>query len=113
MTNVEYDFDTEHRRRSLPDTTYKHSPAQQAIIDCIRARADEIKQRELETAFSRLEAHGELTDEQRAIIEELADALVSELLESPTTYLRNECVPRSDLQTAAELLLSNPSDERQ
>ena len=113
MTNVEHDFDTEHRRRSLPDTTSKHSPAQQVIIDRIYARADEIKRRELETTFSMLEAHSELTDEQYVIIEELADALVAELLESPTTFLRNECVTRSELQTAAELFLSSPSDEQQ
>lgn len=113
MTNVEHDFDTKHRRRSLPVATSKHSSEQQVIIDHIHARADEIKRRELESAFTVLEAHGELTDKQRAIVEELADTLVAELLESPTTALRKECVPHSELQTAAELFLSNPSDEQQ
>jgi glutamyl-tRNA reductase len=113
MTNVGPDFNTEHRSCSLPVITSKHPPAQRVIIDRIHARADEIKQRELETAFSMLETHAELTDEQHAIIEELADALVAELLESPTTGLRKEYVTWSELQTAAELFLSSPSDEQQ
>lgn len=106
MTTGEYDFDTEHRSCSLPVTT-----STQIIIDRIHARADEIKRRELETAFSRLEACGELTDEQRAIIEELADALIAELLEPTTSTLRNESMTRSELQTTAELFLSSSSND--
>jgi hypothetical protein len=42
-----------------------------------------VRERPLSAAFGMLEAHGERIDEQRAIIEELADALVTKLLESP------------------------------
>lgn len=113
MINVKHDFDTEHRSCSLPVTTSKHLLTYQGIINRIHTQTDEIKQRELETAFSMLETHAELTDEQHAIIEELADVLVAELLESPTTALREEYVTWSELQTAAELFLSSPSDEQQ
>ncbi|MFB6201242.1 MAG: glutamyl-tRNA reductase [Halorhabdus sp.] len=62
--------------------------------------AERIKREELATAVSKLESHGELTDEQREIVEALADALVSNLLAPPTTALRDAAV-RDDWQTIA------------
>ena len=86
--------------------------AVEAIVDeefdrlldqCKRRRADDaiaamyegaeyVKETELERAFTRLEAKGELTDEQREVVESLADALVYQLLAAPTKSLREAAV---------------------
>lgn len=74
--------------------------------------AERIKQRELETAFSKLEHHGGLTDEQREDVEALADALVSELLAPPTAGLRDAAV-RDDWRTIATAIeLFDPDIEQ-
>lgn len=74
--------------------------------------AERIKRQELETAFSKLEHHGGLTDEQREDVEALADALVSELLAPPTDGLRDAAV-RDDWQTIATALeLFDPDIEQ-
>ena len=50
--------------------------------------ADRLKEREVATAVSKLEREGEFTDDQREVVESLADALVSRLLAAPTESLR-------------------------
>ncbi|MFB6104754.1 MAG: glutamyl-tRNA reductase [Halobacteriaceae archaeon] len=59
------------------------------VIAAMYESADTVKRRELETALSRLGAAGDLTDDQEAIVADLADALVSQLLAAPTRSLRD------------------------
>jgi glutamyl-tRNA reductase len=66
---------------------YKRQRADEAI-GAMYAGAERMKERELARAISRLEADG-LTDDQRAIVESFADALVSQLLAAPTRSLRD------------------------
>ncbi|WP_255197195.1 glutamyl-tRNA reductase [Halorarius litoreus] len=67
---------------------YKRKRADQ-VIAAMYEGAERVKARELRTAISKLEAEGDLTDEQRAVVESMADALVSQLLAAPTKSLRD------------------------
>ena len=67
---------------------YKRKRADDAI-SAMYAGADRVKQRELDRAVTKLDAQGELTDEQRETVESLADALVGQLLAAPTRSLRD------------------------
>lgn len=67
---------------------YKRKRADE-VISTMYAGAERIKARELSTAFSKLEANGDLSAEGRDIIESLADSLVSQLLAAPTQSLRD------------------------
>jgi glutamyl-tRNA reductase len=66
---------------------FKRTRADEAISAMYEA-ADRTKQRELDQALSKLEAQGELNDDQRETVEALADALVGQLLAAPTKSLR-------------------------
>ena len=63
-----------------------------------------MKKRELERAVSQLETDG-LTDDQRAVVESFADALVNQLLAAPTRSLRDaaEADDWSTINTALQL----------
>ncbi|SFS44733.1 glutamyl-tRNA reductase [Halostagnicola kamekurae] len=78
---------------------YKRARADD-VIGTMYESAERIKARELETAVSRLEdaKGGELTDEQRDIVESMADSLVSQLLAPPTKSLR-EAAQEDDWRT--------------
>ena len=67
---------------------YKRKRADDAI-SAMYAGADRVKARELDRAMSKLEAQGDLTDEQRETVADLADALVGQLLAAPTRSLRD------------------------
>ncbi|MUW15808.1 glutamyl-tRNA reductase, partial [Halorubrum sp. CBA1125] len=67
---------------------YKRKRADDAI-SAMYAGADRVKARELDRALSKLEAQGGLTDDQRETVEDLADALVGQLLAAPTRSLRD------------------------
>ncbi|WP_255148774.1 glutamyl-tRNA reductase [Halorarius halobius] len=67
---------------------YKRKRADQ-VIAAMYEGAERVKAKELRTAISKLESEGELTDEQRAVVESMADALVSQLLAAPTRSLRD------------------------
>ena len=67
---------------------YKRKRADDAI-SAMYAGADRVKARELDRAVSKLEAQGDLSDEQRETVENLADALVGQLLAAPTRSLRD------------------------
>jgi glutamyl-tRNA reductase len=58
------------------------------VIAAMYESAEYVKDRELRKAVEKLEAHGELTDDQREAVESLADALVGQLLAAPTRSLR-------------------------
>lgn len=76
---------------------YKRQRIERVIAGMYRG-AERIKREELDTAFSKLEHHGGLTDDQKDDIEALADALVSELLAPPTEALR-EAATNDDWRT--------------
>jgi len=60
------------------------------VIAAMYEGAEELKTRELDTAIARLEAaEGEFSEEERAVVESLADALVGQLLAPPTRSLRD------------------------
>ncbi|WP_435183325.1 glutamyl-tRNA reductase [Halobellus sp. EA9] len=88
---------------------YKRRQADEAISKMYEA-AERVKSREVETALSRLEAHsdGDLSEEEREIVESMADALVGQLLSAPTKSLREAAVEDdwSTIQTA--MALFNP-----
>ncbi|WP_440007762.1 glutamyl-tRNA reductase [Halomicrococcus sp. SG-WS-1] len=67
---------------------YKRKRADE-VIAAMYAGADRVKEQELGTALSRLEASGDLNDDQREVVESMADALVSQLLAPPTKSLRD------------------------
>jgi glutamyl-tRNA reductase len=83
--NVEAMIDEEFDR--LLDS-FKRRQADEAI-SAMYESAEMVKERELRTAVSRLEAQGELTEEQRETVAALADALVGKLLAAPTKSLRD------------------------
>ncbi|WP_254863510.1 glutamyl-tRNA reductase [Halovivax gelatinilyticus] len=62
------------------------------VIAAMYEGADRIKTRELETAIGRLDERDPLTDEQREIVETMADAIVGQLLAAPTESLREAAV---------------------
>jgi glutamyl-tRNA reductase len=66
-------------------TQYKRKRADQVIAGMYES-AERIKTAELNTAFEKLEG---LDDEQREVVESMADALVSQLLAPPTQSLRD------------------------
>ena len=68
--------------------SYKRKRADDAI-SAMYAGADRVKAREVDRALSRLESQGGLTDEQRETVEDMADALVGQLLAAPTSSLRD------------------------
>lgn len=69
-------------------TQFKRKRAD-AVIAAMYEGAERTKRRELSTAIDRLEAAGQLTEEQRAVVDSLADALVGQLLAPPTQSLRD------------------------
>ena len=88
---------------------YKRKRADE-VIGAMYEGAEEIKRREVATAVSRMEAAGDLTDEQREVVESLADSLVGQLLAAPTKSLR-DAAERDDwstIQTAIRLFDPNP-----
>ncbi|MGM0604320.1 MAG: glutamyl-tRNA reductase [Halobacteriota archaeon] len=83
---------------------FKRRRADEAI-SAMYESAERVKTREVATALTKLEANGELTDEQRETVEALADALVGQLLAAPTKSLR-EAAAEDDwttIQTAMRL----------
>ncbi len=83
-TRVETMIDHEFERLLA---RYKRKRADQ-VIASMYENADRMKERELSRALSKLDSEG-LTDEQRAVVESLADTLVSQLLAAPTKSLRD------------------------
>lgn len=69
-------------------TQYKRKRADE-VIAAMYEGAERTKEREVRTAFSRLEAMGGLNEDQREVVTSLADALVGQLLAPPTRSLRD------------------------
>jgi glutamyl-tRNA reductase len=79
---------------------YKRKRADQ-VISAMYESAERVKARQLGTAFEKLD----LDDDQRAVVESMADAIVSQLLAAPTTSLRDaaENDDWSTIHTALQL----------
>jgi glutamyl-tRNA reductase len=77
--------------------SFKRTRADAAISGMYEG-AERMKARELEEALTKLEAQGELTEDQRETVEALADSLVSQLLAPPTRSLR-EAAAQDDWTT--------------
>ncbi|MFT4889210.1 MAG: glutamyl-tRNA reductase [Halobacteriales archaeon] len=86
---------------------FKRKRADQAIATMYES-ADRIKARELETALSKLEDRGDLTDKQREAVESLADAVVGQLLAAPTKALRDAAAEDDWATINAALQLFDP-----
>jgi glutamyl-tRNA reductase len=84
--------------------TFKRKRADEAI-SAMYEGAERVKSRELETALSKLDSQGGLTDRQRETVESLADALVGQLLAAPTKSLREAAADDdwTTIQTALHL----------
>jgi glutamyl-tRNA reductase len=87
---------------------YKRKRADEVIAQMYES-ADRLKNREVSTAISQLEAaEGEVTDEQREILESMADALVNQLLAAPTRSLRDAAAEDDWSTIATALNMFNP-----
>lgn len=82
---VEAMIDAEHDRLL---SSFKRARADEAIRGMYEG-AERMKDRELDRALTKLEAQGELNEDQRHTVEALADSLVSQLLAPPTKSLRD------------------------
>jgi glutamyl-tRNA reductase len=84
--------------------SFKRRRADDAIGAMYEA-ADRMKSRELDRALSKLDAQGDLTDDQRETVEALADSLVGQLLAAPTKSLRDAAAEDdwTTIQTAMRL----------
>ena len=85
-------------------TDFKRKQADEAIRAMYES-AEHVKSRELATALTKLDAHGELSDEQKAVVESLADSLIGQLLAAPTKSLRDAAANDdwTTIQTAMQL----------
>ncbi len=89
-------------------TRYKRKRADR-VVAAMHRGADRVKREELQRALADLERAGDLSDEQREVVESLADALVSQLLAAPTKSLR-DAAEEDDWSTIhAALQLFDPS----
>ncbi len=85
-------------------TQYKRKRAD-TVISAMYESAERVKAHQLETALSKLD----LDEEEQAVVESMADAIVSELLAAPTTALRDaaENDDWETIQTALHLFDPN------
>jgi glutamyl-tRNA reductase len=74
-----------------------------AVIRGMYQGAEAVKQRELETALTKLDADRSLTAEQREVVVGLADSLVDKLLAVPTESLR-DAAAEDDWETVASAI---------
>ena len=86
---------------------FKRKQADETIATMYES-AEHVKRRELQTALTRLEANGELSDDARSIVESLADALVGQLLAAPTRSLRDAAAEDDWTTIQAALQLFDP-----
>lgn len=86
---------------------YKRKQADEAIARMYES-ADRLKGREVETALTKLDARGGLTEDQREVVQSMADALVSHLLAPPTKSLRQAAADDDWTTINTALQLFNP-----
>ncbi|MFB6197131.1 MAG: hypothetical protein ABEI52_02525, partial [Halobacteriaceae archaeon] len=64
----------------------------EGVIAGMYQGAERVKRRELETALAKVRTRGDLPDESREKIEQMADSIVSKLLAPPTEAIRDAAV---------------------
>lgn len=64
--------------------TTKGIRRKRAVRAVLRRRGARVRRRELDAARARLDAHGDLSDEQREILDEMARSIVDGVLATPT-----------------------------
>ncbi|MFC4990477.1 hypothetical protein [Saliphagus infecundisoli] len=74
----------------------------EAVQSALRAYGDEIKRKEIQRMFNRLEANQEFTCEQREIIRQMATAIVEGVLTAPELE-DNQRYDDEDVQTIVSL----------
>jgi len=89
---------------------YKRKRADE-VIAAMYEGAERMKAEEVDEALSRLEASGGVSDEQREVIESMADALVSQLLAAPTRSLRDAAEHDDWTTISTALRLFDPSSD--
>ncbi|MFC4248120.1 glutamyl-tRNA reductase [Natribaculum luteum] len=100
---------------------YKRTRADE-VIAAMYESAERVKQREVETALSRLESADDLSEDQKEVVRSMADALVGQLLAPPTKSLReaaaeddwetiNTALQLFDPEFGPEPLISNVGEE--
>lgn len=77
--------------------SFKRNRADEAI-SAMYAAAERVRDEEVDRAVTKLESRGELSAEQRDVVESMADALVGQLLAAPTKSLR-EAAASDDWET--------------
>jgi glutamyl-tRNA reductase len=75
------------------------------MISELRARAEQIRQHQLSWALGKL---GDLTDEQKAVLEQLTGRLVKQLLHHPISELRQSAGEEDALAAASRLIGLDP-----
>ncbi|MFB6120359.1 MAG: glutamyl-tRNA reductase [Halobacteriaceae archaeon] len=93
-------------------TQFKRKRADE-VIGGMYESAERVKEREVATALNRLDADGDLTPDQREVVEALADSLVSQLLAAPTKSLRDAAAEDDweTINTAIQLFDPDFGDE--
>ncbi|WP_208023523.1 glutamyl-tRNA reductase [Halorussus pelagicus] len=119
---------TERRRRTAAESveamidrefehlleSYKRKRADE-VISAMYESAERIKEREVSEALSKLDAHGDISEEQQEVIGAMADALISQLLAPPTKSLRDAAADDdwTTINTALRLFDPDFGDERE
>lgn len=75
----------------------------EGVKQSIRSHGERIKQQELQQAETRLEAHGTLPSDQRQIVDEMATAILDEILSSPESVLEADDHDPETVRTAVDL----------
>jgi len=78
------------------------------VIAAMYESAERVKQRELDRAVETLQREGEFTQDQREVVESMADALVGQLLAAPTKSLRDAAAEDDWTTIATALQLFDP-----
>ena len=87
--------------------SYKRKRADE-VISAMYESAERVKSQELSEALTKLDAHGDLNDDQRTVVESMADALISQLLAAPTKSLRDAAAEDDWTTINSALQLFNP-----
>jgi glutamyl-tRNA reductase len=79
--------------------------AAESMLSTIYERAEQLRSAEVRRAERRLAEAGDLTDEEREILEELSSALVNKLLSTPTQSIKQAAISEDydTLRTVAEV----------
>lgn len=81
-----------------------------AAIGHIEDRAAEVRETQVARALARLKADGELTDEQRAVVQAMAERLTERIVANPRASLREADRRGDDTAATAIALFSRGSD---